>query len=87
MRRKIFWLALPQGPEYLRFSCEGDLTMKRLCGALAVAGALGVSAAAFAAANESAMQDCFNKHSQMMHKPSVKNLRDCWQTHRHLMRK
>lgn len=61
--------------------------MKRLCGAVVVAIALGASAAAFAAANESAMQDCFDKHSQMMHKPAVKNLRDCWQTHRHLMQK
>ena len=57
--------------------------MKRLCGAVAVAIALGASAAAFAAANESAMQDCFDKHAQMMQKPAVKNLRDCWQTHRH----
>ena len=61
--------------------------MKRLCGAVAVAIALGASAVAFAAANEAAMEECFNKHSQMMAKPSVKNLRDCWQTHRHLMQK
>ena len=40
--------------------------MKRLCGAVAMATALGASAAAFAAANEFAMQDCFNKHSQMI---------------------
>ena len=61
--------------------------MKRLYGTLVVAVAVGASAAAFAAASESAMQDCFNKHSQMMDKPAVKNLRDCWQTHRHLMQK
>ena len=60
--------------------------MKRLCGALAVAIALGVSAAALAAANEAAMEECFNKHSRMMDKPAVKNIRVCWQTHRHLMR-
>jgi hypothetical protein len=52
-----------------------------------VAIALGASAAAFAAANEAAMKECFSKHSQMMDKPAVKNVRACWQTHRHLMQK
>ena len=61
--------------------------MRRLCGALALAIALGASAAAFAAANEAAMEECFSKHSQLMHKPAGKNIRDCWQTHRHLMQK
>ena len=61
--------------------------MKPLYCVLAVAVALGASSAVLAAADEAAMEDCFKKHSQMMHKPAVKNVRDCWQTHRHLMQK
>ena len=34
---------------------------------------------------EKAMQDCFEKHAGLMAKPAVKNSRDCWWTHRHLM--
>lgn len=71
----------------MRLFHEGESTVKRLCGAVAVAVALGASAAAFAAANEAAMEECFKKHSQMMDKPAVKNVRNCWQTHRHLMQK
>ncbi len=32
------------------------------------------------------MQDCFNKHSQLMEKSAVKNLKDCWYTHGYLMK-
>lgn len=61
--------------------------MKRLYSALAVAIAPGASSAVLAAANEAAMEDCFKKHSRMMDKPAVKNVRNCRQTHRHLMQK
>lgn len=44
----------------------------------------GVSAAT---QSESAMQDCFKMHAQMMDKPAVKNMRDCWRTHGYLMQK
>ena len=42
---------------------------------------------ALAAQSESAMRDCFNKHAQLMDKPSVKNVRDCWRAHGHLMQR
>ncbi len=44
-----------------------------------------LTAALLAAQSESAMQDCFKKHAQLMDKPAVKNMRDCWRTHGHLM--
>lgn len=31
------------------------------------------------------MEECFEKHSQMMHRTAVRNVRGCWEAHRHLM--
>lgn len=45
------------------------------------------SGALVAAQSASAMQECFSKHAQMMDKPAVKNERDCWRMHGHLMGK
>ncbi len=59
--------------------------MKALLTAAALVIAFASSAALFAAQSESAMQDCFNKHAQLMDKPAVKNPRDCWRMHGHLM--
>jgi len=43
------------------------------------------SAVTLAAQSESAMQNCFNKHAQLMEKPALKNMRDCWRTHGYIM--
>ena len=45
------------------------------------------SAALPAAQSDSAMQDCFKKHAQLMDKPAVKNMWDCWRMHGHLMQR
>ncbi len=56
--------------------------------AFALAATFAIALAPFgvsvAAQSESAIQDCFAKHAQLMDKPTLKNPRDCWQTHRHL---
>lgn len=44
-------------------------------------------AVSLAAQSETAKDDCFKKHAQIMSKPAVKNPRDCWSTHGHLMEK
>jgi len=59
--------------------------MKALITSAIVAIAFASPAVSLAAQSESAMQDCFNKHAQLMAKPAVKNPRDCWRTHGHLM--
>lgn len=59
--------------------------MKVLLTAATLAIALTSSAALLAAQSESAMQDCFSKHAQLMDKPAVKNPRDCWRTHGYIM--
>ena len=61
--------------------------MKALFTAIVLPIALGASGLALAAQSESAMQDCFKKHAQLMDKPAVKNVRDCWRMHGHLMQK
>jgi hypothetical protein len=45
------------------------------------------SAVSFAqdAQTEAAMKDCFCKHGNLMDKPAVKNMRDCWRTHGYKM--
>ncbi len=59
--------------------------MKVLLTAATLVIAFASSAALLAAQSEAAMQDCFNKHAQLMSKPAVKNPRDCWRTHGYLM--
>ena len=59
--------------------------MKALLTAATLVIAFGSSAALLAAQSESATQDCFKKHAQLMSKPAVKNPRDCWHTHGYLM--
>jgi len=61
--------------------------MKALLTATTLIIAFASSAALFAAQSESAMQDCFNKHSQLMDKPAVKNPRDCWRAHGYMMKR
>jgi len=61
--------------------------MKALLTAATVVVAFASSAALFAAQSESAMQDCFKKHAQLMDKPALKNPRDCWRTHGYLMQR
>lgn len=34
---------------------------------------------------EAAMKDCFLKHGNLMDKPAVKNMRDCWRVHGYKM--
>ncbi len=58
---------------------KATLTTAALVLAFASSGAL------VAAQSDSAMQDCFKKHAQLMEKPAVKNMRDCWRAHGHLM--
>ena len=59
--------------------------------AVPIATVLAIALASFgvsaATQSESTMQDCFNKHAQMMDKPAVKNMRDCWRMHGYLMQK
>jgi hypothetical protein len=59
--------------------------MKALLTAATLVIAFASSAALLAAQSESAMQDCFRKHAQLMDKPAVKNPRVCWRTHGYLM--
>jgi len=59
--------------------------MKALLTTITLVFAFAFAAAALAAQNEAAMQDCFNKHAQLMDKPAVKNVRDCWRMHGYLM--
>ena len=59
--------------------------MKALLIAATLVIAFASSAALLAAQSESAMEDCFKKHGQLMDKPAVKNMRACWRTHGHLM--
>lgn len=59
--------------------------MKTILSAAVLVVAFASSAALLAAQSESAMQECFNKHAQLMDKPAVKNPRDCWRVHGHLM--
>ncbi|HZF19802.1 MAG TPA: hypothetical protein VE008_08855 [Burkholderiales bacterium] len=58
--------------------------MKALLTAATLVIAFG-SSAALAAQGDSALQDCFSKHAQLMDKPAVKNARDCWRMHGYLM--
>jgi hypothetical protein len=58
--------------------------MKAIFIAAILAIAFGSSAISIAAQSESAMQDCFRKHAQLMDKPAVKNMRDCWRVHGYL---
>ncbi len=59
--------------------------MKAFLSAATLVVAIGSSAALLAAQGDSAMQDCFSKHAQLMDKPAVKNARDCWRMHGYLM--
>jgi len=59
--------------------------MKALLAAATLVIAFASSTALLAAQSESAMQDCSKKHAQLMNKPAVKNVRDCWRMHGHLM--
>ncbi len=61
--------------------------MKALLPAALLVIAFASSAALLAAQSESAMQDCFKKHAQLMEKPAVKNPRDCWRVHGYLMQR
>ena len=61
--------------------------MKALFIAVILTITFGASALVLAVQSESAMQDCFKKHAQLMDKPAVKNPRDCWRMHGHLMQK
>ena len=61
--------------------------MKALLTAATLVIAFASSAALLAAQSESAMQDCFKKRAQLMDKPAVKNPRDCWRMHGHLMQR
>jgi hypothetical protein len=61
--------------------------MKALVTAATLVIAIASPVALLAAQSESAMQECFNKHAQLMDKPAVKNPRDCWRMHGHLMGK
>ena len=58
--------------------------------AFVIAGAVAgvVSAAALAAtstADQARMEACFRAHSQLMMKPALMNIRDCWRAHGYLM--
>jgi len=58
--------------------------------AFVIAGAVAgvVSAAALAAtstADQTRMEACFRAHSQLMMKPALMNIRDCWRAHGYLM--
>ena len=59
--------------------------MKASIIAAVLAVAFASSAVSLAAQSEAAMQECFKKHAQLMDKPAVKNPRDCWRMHGHLM--
>ena len=52
---------------------------------LAVAVALFAASSAISFAQdpriEAAMKDCFLKHGNLMDKPAVRNMRDCWRVH------
>jgi hypothetical protein len=61
--------------------------MKALLTTVTLVFAFAFAAALFAAQSEAATQECFNKHAQLMDKPAVKNVRDCWRMHGHLMRR
>jgi len=61
--------------------------MKALLTAATMVVAFASSAALLAAQSESAMQDCFKKHAQLMDKPALKNPRDCWRTHGYMMQR
>ncbi len=43
-----------------------------------------VTAAAWAV-TDAEMQACFKAHAQLMQKPAVRNLVDCWREHGYLM--
>ena len=43
------------------------------------------SSATLLAASESAMENCFKKHVQLMDKPALKNMWDCWRVHGYKM--
>ena len=60
--------------------------MKALLTAVTLVVAL-ASSTALLAASESAMEACFQKHAQMMDKPAVKNMWNCWRMHGYLMQK
>jgi hypothetical protein len=59
--------------------------MKTLIATAAFVVALVPFAPSFAAQDQAAIEDCFKKHGQLMDKPALRNPRDCWQTHRHMM--
>ncbi len=82
--------ALPQGFRILRSyrfarSPSQEAIMKALITSAIVVIVFASPAVSLAAQSEPAMQDCFKKHAQLMAKPAVKNPRDCWRTHGHLM--
>ena len=54
---------------------------------LTVLGVMGVAAthAAMAGADMAKMEDCFRKHSHLMEKPALRNVRACWYAHGYLM--
>jgi hypothetical protein len=60
---------------YVRSFTKG-VAMKALLTAATLVIAFTSSAGLLAAQNDSAMQDCFKKHVQLMDKPAVKNMRD-----------
>lgn len=59
--------------------------MKALLAAAVLVIAVTPFAAPLAAPSDSAMQECFSEHAQLMDKPALKNLRDCWRTHSYKM--
>ena len=61
--------------------------MKAVLIAAVSAIALASFGASFAAQGASTMEECFAKHGQMMDKPAVKNMRDCWRMHAYLMQR
>jgi len=78
------WVSLAARLGILRSSAKG-VTMKALLVAAALVITLTPFAASLAAPSDSAMQDCFSKHAQLMDKPALKNIRNCWHTHGYKM--
>jgi hypothetical protein len=54
---------------------------------LSVVVGLNTVAAAHDASLEQKMRSCYEKHAQLMEKPSVNNLYDCYRVHSYLMSK
>lgn len=53
--------------------------------ATAVHAARTAESAATATAKQAQMETCFKEHGNMMSKPAVTNIRDCWRAHGYLM--